>query len=284
MNKIYLPGSYNYCAVFLTLSCNLKCSYCINIMSRSRSEIGKTIMDKELWIEGLNRIEVRDDLPISIQGGEPTTHPEFYEIINGVDKPMDLITNLQFDIRKFIRLVSTKKFKRNAPYAAIRVSYHPEQMNLQKTAENVDLLLQAGYQVGVWMVEHPKYKEELENARFVFGKYQIDFRVKELLGKVGDRVYGTIKYPDSVGSNIMRTCECKTTELIIAPNGSVHRCHSDLYNGREGVGFICDPEFKISDTYRYCNSYGSCSACDVKVKTNRFQIFGHTSVDIINLK
>ena len=31
---------------------------------------------------------------------------------------------------------------------------------------------------------------------------------------------------------------------------------------------------------RPCDVYGHCNPCDIKVKTNRFQEFGHTSVQI----
>jgi len=38
------------------------------------------------------------------------------------------------------------------------------------------------------------------------------------------------------------------------------------------------------DEYRDCKFYGDCNPCDIKVKTNRFQQSGHTSVDIINIR
>jgi hypothetical protein len=38
------------------------------------------------------------------------------------------------------------------------------------------------------------------------------------------------------------------------------------------------------DEFRDCYYYGSCNPCDVKVKTDRFQKFGHTSVEIKDIK
>jgi hypothetical protein len=32
-----------------------------------------------------------------------------------------------------------------------------------------------------------------------------------------------------------------------------------------------------------CYNFGDCNPCDVKIKTNRFQEYGHTSVEIINI-
>ena len=66
----------------------------------------------------------------------------------------------------------------------------------------------------------------------------------------------------------------------MGPNGGVYRCHSDLYEQRPPIGSIIDPEFQIDDHFRPCEVYGHCNPCDIKVKTNRFQVFGHTSVEI----
>lgn len=284
MKPITIPEEYNYIAVFLTLGCQLKCSYCINIMNYDRGALakGRRAMTKEDWIVGLNRINATEDLPISLQGGEPTAHPQFYDIVNAVDKPMDLLTNCQFRLEDFVRNISPSKFRRTAPYAAIRISFHPEQMDLADTVSRVRYLRDRGYQVGVWMVEVPDQMHTFSEAKFQFQRWGIDFRGKELLGEYKGRIYGHYKYDDAVGQapSNHKTCYCRTTELIVAPDGSIHRCHSDVYNMRSGIGHILDVEFALDRRFRFCPVYGDCSGCDVKVKTNRFQIHGHTSVEI----
>ena len=234
------------------------------------------------WIKALNRIEARDDLPITLQGGEPTVHPAFYEIINAVNKPMDLLTNCMFNIDDFIAKVPTSKFKRNAPYASIRVSYHPEQVNLLTLLPRVQRLHEAGYQIGVWMVEVPDQMHLAEDASFAFKQLGISFKIKELLGEYNGKVYGTYKYANSVDApkELWKDVLCRSSELLIAPDGSIHRCHSDLYNLREGIGHILDPLFSLDREFRKCFVYGNCSGCDTKVKTNRMQEFGHTSVEV----
>ena len=286
MQPIKLFEPYNYCAVFLTLACNLKCSYCINLMNdydRRKIHHGRPPMSAGDWITALQRIEASEDLPITLQGGEPTVHPYFYDIVQGIEKPMDLLTNVQFDIEKFIRLVPTHKFRRAAPYASIRVSYHPEQMQLADTVSRVKSLLDAGYQVGVWSVLVPEWETHIkEVAQPEFLRAGIDFRLKEMMdgGNRDGTQCGTYKYPDSVGAKILRSCLCRTTELLVAPDGSVHRCHSDLYNLRRGIGHILDKDFKLDREFRECAVYGDCSGCDVKITTNRHSIPGWTSVEI----
>ena len=64
----------------------------------------------------------------------------------------------------------------------------------------------------------------------------------------------------------------------------MYRCHSDLYESRTAIGSVLDDSFNIQDIYRPCYVFGHCNPCDIKVKTNRFQEFGHTSVDIKNIR
>ncbi len=45
-----------------------------------------------------------------------------------------------------------------------------------------------------------------------------------------------------------------------------------------------DENFELEERFRECDVFGHCNPCDVKLKTNRFQEFGHTSVEIIEAK
>ncbi len=277
---IELPQSYGYVAVFLTLGCNLNCSFCINRFDNFRSS--EKIITGRQWLQGLNRIISKPDLPITLQGGEPSLHEGFYEIINGLpsDLNIDILTNLQFDVEHFMANVPPERVRREAPYASIRVSYHPMVMELDDIKAKVLLLLENGYSVGIWAIEHPSQIKEIERAKQDCIAAGIDFRTKEFLGHHEGKLYGTYKYPQAVTGKIGPKVECKTTELIIGPSGSIYRCHSDFYNGREPVGNILDENFTIEENFRPCDVFGLCNPCDIKIKTNRFQQFGHTSVEI----
>ncbi len=277
---IAIPDSYNYIAVFLTLACNLKCSYCINRFATA-GFVKKRLTGAE-WVNALNRIGSRDDLPLSIQGGEPSLHKDFIYILNNI-KPelnIDILTNLQFDIDGFMSQVSPERIKRKSPYASIRVSYHPQVMELEPLVRKVLKMRDAGYSIGIWGVMHPSQAEEVLRAEDYCRALGIDFRQKEFLGEYNGRLYGTFRYPGACDLKFEKTVMCRTTELIVGSDGSVYRCHSDLYEGRPPVGSITDPGFQIEDAFRVCRHYGRCNPCDIKVKTNRFQEYGHTSVEI----
>jgi len=288
-NQIIFNINHNYVAFFLTFSCNLNCDYCINTYNMSTRRMSQHLKPSE-WIRAASRLVLRDDLPLTLQGGEPTLYNGFYEIVNDVkaEIKMDLMTNLQFDVAEFIRKVPVERFIREAPYAPIRVSYHPSKMNLEDLIHKTLLLMDSGFRVGIYGIEHPdkKIMSKVLIAKEKCQKVGIDFRTKEFLGFYDGTLYGTYKYPDGVGNNKLKRCFCKTTELLVDPAGYIYRCHSDLYNGRTPIGHILDKTFNMDeiDKYRQCNFFGNCNPCDLKVKTNRFQIYGHTSVSIKDIR
>jgi len=138
LKKLYLPDSYNYIACFITLDCNLNCEYCINWFSGCNNHKRPIISGKE-WVKGLNRLISRSDLPMTLQGGEPSMHPDFIWIINNIrsDLNIDILTNLSFDVDKFIKQIKPFRLNRESPYPSIRASYHFPHMNLGVFIEKV---------------------------------------------------------------------------------------------------------------------------------------------------
>lgn len=280
--KMILPTQFNYVAAFLTFSCQLKCGYCINHHGHDLD--AKRWMPGEEWISILNKLELPEDLPITLQGGEPTAHRDFYKIVNGIrpELSLDLLTNLEISPDEFMFRVGPERFKRKSPYSSIRVSYHKGQSDPDKLLDRVKYMQDHGFHIGIWGINHPEYKEHnLEIMKKAVGM-GIDFRLKEFLGEYNGKHYGTLRYPDSVDHKNLKTCECTTTELLIDPIGNIFRCHSDLYANREMIGNMKD-EYVPLGLWRKCYVYGLCNSCDVKIKTNRFQEYGHSSVEVRNV-
>jgi len=284
LKKLILPERYNYIGCFLTLDCNFHCQYCINNFGKVDS-FKRPILSGKEWIRGLNRILPRNDLPVTLQGGEPGMHPDFIWIINNIIEGfnIDILTNLTFNVEEFIKKIKPSRLKRNAPYPSIRVSFHPSDMNLDVLIRKVLKLQDKGFSIGVYGILHPKYASEILKAQEKCTKLGIDFRTKEFLGEFEGSIYGTYLYPQAIHGSKRKNCLCRTNELIIGPTADIYRCHHDLYKNFPPIGNLLDNDFEIEDIFRECSQFGDCNPCDIKVKTDRFQIFGHTSVEIKNV-
>jgi len=276
LDTYIVPNSINYIAAFLTMGCQLRCSYCIN---RAGKLVCKPTIPYQTWVKGLSRFITRPDLPITLQGGEPTTYKGVYELIQHLPDriQLDILTNGQFDIDKFVQKVNPKKFGREAKYAPIRFSFHAEQMDANDTIDRILKLKEHGFKVGVWAVDHPVWKRQNHEFMEMCLATGIDFRWKDYL----DNGYGEYKIPHSVFQKKTRDCSCRTTEILISPTGYFHRCHADLYADRFPIGHILDKKLPMFEAWRPCAQLGQCNPCDLKVKTNRFQEYGHTSVQIL---
>lgn len=283
--EIVVPAEMNYIAAFLTFACTLRCTYCIN--HHGGDLVKGRRMSPEDWIRGLNRLKTRPDLPVTLQGGEPTVYKGFYEVVNGIrnDTPIDLLTNLEVNPQEFASKLDASRLRRDAPYASIRVSYHKDQSNREKLLERVSWLKRQGFHIGIWIVDHPGYQGHTKETVAMAQAMGIDIRTKEFLGPWEGKVYGTMRYPDAVNSSHLRFCDCRTSEILVAPDGCLFRCHSDLYANRASIGHILDPGLRAQDLYhwRTCAVYGKCNSCDIKLKFNRFQQTGHSSVEIESL-
>ena len=291
--RIEIPDTYKYICAFLTMRCNLNCGFCLNSFDKNFNRKGFEEISGKKWVDALNKIESHPEVPITFSGGEPFMHPDFIYIINNLkeDLNIDILTNLFFDrsrLERFISEINPERIKRDAPYASIRVSYHPEQMgNGEKLVNNVKKMQEAGFDIGIWSVLYPSPKQlsAINQMQFRCKDAGIEFRIKEFTGEYKGELYGDYsKYINCSFQSKTRDCVCKTSELLIGPDGKVYRCHRDLFSEEFPIGNITNSNFQIENKFRKCNKYGKCHPCDVKVKTNYKQELGYTSVEIKNVR
>ena len=262
---LQLPESLNYIGLFLTLECNLNCSYCINDPQQAgrrsslfpietKAKAVRKELRPEQWVEALSRIPFSDDLPITLQGGEPMLFGAgrgLGELLSGLPHYFDLLTNFALRPEVFVRNLNGQqaRLQRNAPYPSIRVSYHAEEMDrawkgrgFAELVDRCEALRDHGFRVspdkaesdvGIYMVEHPQNRFTPEMRRIVEGR--VPFEGKEFLGVHEGILYGHYLYPfstDLIARGIHpRTlkCKCRTTELLLDPLGFVWGCHFFLY-------------------------------------------------------
>jgi hypothetical protein len=72
------------CEVFLSLRCNFQCEYC-RIQQHETYEASFRLKPAENWIKALNGLG--NVKLLRFAGGQPTHHPGFADIVNGIDLP-----------------------------------------------------------------------------------------------------------------------------------------------------------------------------------------------------
>lgn len=301
MKPIKIPDTYKYMSAFLTFKCPLECSYCLNTLDEKFTRKSKELSGYQ-WIKGLNRIVSRPELPITLTGGEPFAHPDFIEIVKNI-KPelnIDLLTTLGKNKKKleeFIREISPERIKRDSNYPSIRLSYHPEKMfEGEELVDKTKRLKDLGFSIGIYGIKYPSPEQLQANTKMQFRCLNkgVNYREKDFIGQYKGKddlerpfqiTHGNFSiFPDCSFQQETKSCSCKTSELLIGPNGDVYRCHRDLYAQENPTGNILDSEFEIKDIFRTCKEYGHCHPCDTKVTTNyKQEVIGHTSVEIKNI-
>ncbi len=281
MKKIYLAQGFNYVAVFLTLRCNFSCKYCINDRGNDLV-IHRKELNADQWIEGINRLVVSNDIAITMSGGEPTIHKDFYKIVQEIYHPIDLLTNFQFDVYDFINNVDPRKMFHNEieGYKSVRVSFHPDFMSIKEVVSKAVALQDAGFHVGILPINFPhstKFNLRLaEEAR----KNMVYTFIKDYLGEYEGKIVGHYKYPEAIDRKMHDEVLCRTNEVLISPSGQVYKCHRDMYTDEYPLGSLLYEDFKLRHKFRECSNYGFCNYCDIKNKVNRFLEMGACSVEI----
>lgn len=69
------------CYLEITSNCNLRCLHCYNESGVLHSQI-----DKQTFMNIINELPDNSDTSITISGGEPTTHPDFWEFMDELQK------------------------------------------------------------------------------------------------------------------------------------------------------------------------------------------------------
>jgi hypothetical protein len=286
--QLKLPDALNYVGVFLTLECNLNCSYCINDPRQAgrrealfpiKAKSQRKCLTPAEWAQALNRIPYRQDLPITLQGGEPMLYwggKGVGMILSETPHYFDLLTNFALKPEVFAANLSGQqgKLQRDAPYPSIRVSYHVEEMDrawhgrgFEELVNRCEALCDYGFRVsplkaesdiGIYMVAHPRNPMIAEMESIYAGR--VPFETKEFLGVYEGKLHGHYLYPfstDMIASGVHSdtlSCECRTTELLVDPLGFVWGCHFYLYQSWIAGGPLREFEELETQGFRYAEN------------------------------
>jgi MoaA/NifB/PqqE/SkfB family radical SAM enzyme len=259
---IRLDERIEYVELYYTMQCNLRCSYCINgAVDRRRYAV-----DPGILAHAINGIEF-GNIPLTIGGGEPTIGAGFDSFISAL-KPeikIDLLTNGTWKPEQILSIPVKRFTDKGSTYKSIRISYHVGQEK-EKLVSNAEILSNCGYRVGIFGIAHPENLRENMEMADLCSKAGVFFFVKEFLGEYLGDWYGRYKYPEGK-DGILKTCECRSSEVLIDPCGDIFRCHSDLYGATNAQGNIVFYKGdSIGYDFRECTKFGICNPCDLKIK------------------
>lgn len=237
LKKIFVPEDYDYVGIYLTNECFLRCPYCITSHHGSHFIGRKSVnsLSPEEWTRALNRLVLPENVPITLQGGEPFLYKGIWDILDNVTHKIDIMTALPPFLEKkfFLKLKNLSWNKRESPYPAIRVSFHNGQNDFKELVDRI-AELDDFLSIGLYYLNYPGISEaEIEAMKAYAKNKNVEFRSKEFLGIHNGKMYGTIKYPGSVDGKCRGvTVYCKNTVVPVAPDGEIYLCHSDLYFNR----------------------------------------------------
>lgn len=83
INQNHAPDQLHYLMFKMTNRCNSDCEYCPHAISRTKNEI-KNDISKEIILKTIHEAAQLGAAAISVNGGEPLTRPDIYEIIQAI--------------------------------------------------------------------------------------------------------------------------------------------------------------------------------------------------------
>lgn len=260
-NPLPYPITDCYFSAFLTQACNYNCPYCRqkfnlttpqNPIHEKRDIPMYPISSGKEWVRAINEIE--EPIPsFHIQGGEPSLHPDFFEILNGVKFRLTMDTNLTFDAERFVREVKGS--------VSIYTTFHPTQAEVELFATNFHTLKSAGFKVYPSIIPDPYNPELVEGSFRALVNRGLPMSKSGYIGWVNGKL--SPPYRDDPYRNKDKTsvlCLCK--EVLFAPDGTVYNCPAKLDRRCENTyGNIFKGEVDMPTDYILCQEYGFCNPC-----------------------
>lgn len=272
--QIKIGGDINYIAAYLT---DYTAPTGGGFSPGGKFPVSKTqFMTASQWTSALNRLDPASCAPVALINGGPALHPEFNEIIEGLNNELKVtfVTSLQFDIPEFIKQARPGRF------VQIHAGYAPETLKADEVVARSNNLKDSGFDITVIMPVRPDIALFEPEIRHKCESAGIDFIARDMPEPGASGRDGKLKWDDCCGAAYMKNVLCRTTGVLIAPDGNVYRCHSNLYNRADPVVHILSPFFPATKKFLPCGRYGGCDPADVALSPSR-NPGSAISVDII---
>ena len=276
---------------FATWRCNYKCSYCWQETVRDSYRKDKPAKKSPVeWAKALLSLNPNE---VYISGGEPTTLPNFTQIVEavGLVVPVNITSNLgnSVDIDTWEKEVSPEAID------CVTFSFHPTQQSFDEYSNKLRHFVgvYGGSKTGSELVMHPgqtQYEQPLRDLDSELGLRTLNIDVFHQQPTIYPAAPGQCvnKRPVSnpalaskprhaPGDTSPHYCAAGMTRLNIDPVGDAYTCMSAIDRSKmfgkhtlphySPVGNIFDEGFKMQQKPVLCWETFRCSGCDVaKVK------------------
>lgn len=252
------------CIDFLiTQKCNYRCAYCSQ--SKKFYKGAKAANDKTIEAF-LNFIKTIDkSFEITISGGEPLTHPRFYEVIEEIKKQnlkLTVISNFSFPVENYKKISDIM----GENLVRLFVSYHPTQVKdfeeFKQKAKEFNNYKQSstGFCVASVLsddnVAHLKELSEFlkqNGIKFSLQHMRIKNEYVEYSNKAAEFLSeNAAKEPGRITRTFGKLCHSGEKFLFIYENGDAYRCYSSRFNKAHCMGNIKDKDFKLFNCAKPC--------------------------------
>jgi len=234
--------------VYLTLQCNLRCDYCVNqCFDRDETRISEyTLSGADAWISALNR-EGRN---VVITGGEPTLHPDFIEIVNGIDRRLEVMvyTNFQWS-ESFLQRFLSQAERIPVFYG----SYHPSSGDPRKFLHILKTLRRNGKLKGtLHAIDSARNRHALRYAVSVIETEGFEIKIDSDQSGM---------FPCS-SKKFRKNVRCEKEIILVAPDGYRYPCVSKMVRRQYTLENIFTSPLGPEKISTVCSDYGYCAPCD----------------------
>ncbi len=254
--------------VYLSARCNFNCSYCIQKQIMSPDETRRPwaryqeLSGKE-WVAAFNGLSTRPEHSLILTGGEPSLHPDFYDICRDLEGyQLEMTSNLTFDVDRLIQTMQ----KAGKRFHSAFHTYHPKWMSPEDFLERAEKLRDSG------IIDQPIFSM-VDLDRFPhFRDKEWDEQQKRFFDLARKRDFATQRNEfrgHHMGSafdrNAKKEIGCTSSWVNFAPNGDIFNCQYHLESGQHAFGNItaiedCKPLPQMGEWFS-CSDFGYCDPC-----------------------
>lgn len=241
----------------LCSSCNYRCPYC-GIWERKPEE--DLFLSAQEWQQLWHRLYLKyGSMHLFVSGGEPSTYPEFFELVRLLTKEhtLEICTNLSWDVDELVPEIPAGILK-------IASTFHPTFAKFEEFFEKAIKIKEYLPNYQIYYVAHPGQISQMPQRSQLFKEQGINLiplplrgdglvlnseEEKHIIEEISPYRGNKIDYQLQKISPRGKACRAGQEYAVLRTNGSVDRC-SQYSTG--SLGLITDENFRLQDAALLC--------------------------------